>query len=428
MAWLQRKKRKNKATGKTELYWSICWRVRGRIRTRALGFLSKHDAERALTVFKGKLAASGGTAGLTSSASSSSGTAKTTPTLRSYLDEVYLPVVERDKAPKTVETARTASKNLNDAMGDLRLDEISFAVVDAYLSDRKRAGRKSRTLIIETRTLSLALRHAKACDVIATVPDLPKIKDRDRQPHRFLAEQQSIELLDALRPLDEQPHKVTRGKPPVRRDRLSFLAVLMALNTGARRAEILTRTWEDIHWEQGRHGTLIICRREEGGFRVKMDRERAVPLTPELRDELEALHAEIGKPRGGWIFPSPRDPRKRRITFRKALVQACERAGLPPIHPHGLRHTWASRLAMAGVDRRTLMELGGWKEGRMLDEIYAHATDDHKEDVMSRMGIASSKDEHPPQGCDEQADRPDLLDRNAGQLRVINGKKGCSTG
>jgi len=42
---------------------------------------------------------------------------------------------------------------------------------------------------------------------------------------------------------------------------------------------------------------------------------------------------------------------------------------------------------MAGVDRKTLMELGGWKEGRMLDEVYAHTTDAHKIEVMAKMGI-----------------------------------------
>lgn len=423
MAWLHNRKRKNRRTGRMETYWSLCWRAEGRTHTRAIGFLSKADAERALKVFEGKVA-EGDTAVLRISGLSSSGPKRRAPTLRDYLDDIYLPVVERDKAPKTVETERNAAKALKGEMGNLRLDEINFAVVDAYLSVRKQAGRKSRTLILEVRTLSKALRHAHACDVLAAVPELPRIKDRDRQPHRFLTAEESVALLDAIRPLEEQPHDVTRGKPPVRRDRLSYLAVLMALNTGARRNEILTRTWEDIHWDQGPHGTLIICRRLEDGFRVKKDRERAVPLTPELRAELEALHREVGKPKRGWLFPSPTDPRKRRKSFRTALVAACRRAGLPPIHPHGLRHTWASRLAMAGVDRRTLMELGGWKDGRMLDEVYAHATDAHKTDVMARMGITATSGAGPVESPPGAEDRADLQDRNARQLRVINGRKG----
>lgn len=427
MAWLNRKRRKNPKTTRMETYWAISWKVKGKTHTRAIGFLPKRAAERALKVFEGKMAA-GDTDGLPISGGSSSETTTKTPTLREYLDEVYLPVVARDKAPKTLEVERNSANNLKAEMGELRLGEISFAVVDAYLSVRKRLGRKSRTLILELRTLSKALRHAQACGVISTVPELPKIKDRDRQPHRFLTIEQSVALLDAIRPLDEQPHKVTRGKPPETRDRLSYLAVLMGLNTGARRDEILTRTWEDIHWNQGPHGTLIICRRFEGSFRVKKNRERAIPLPPELRAELEDLHEALGRPKKGWLFPSPVDSRKRRKSFRTALVAACRRAKLPRIHPHGLRHTWATRLAMAGVDRRTLMELGGWKEGRMLDEIYAHCTDDHKTEVMAKMGIAGSSEKSSEPAPDGNRNPAERQDSSARQFRIIMGGKARKSG
>ena len=36
------------------------------------------------------------------------------------------------------------------------------------------------------------------------------------------------------------------------------------------------------------------------------------------------------------------------------------------------------------------MELGGWKDGRMLDEVYAHVTDDHKAEVMARTGVTAT--------------------------------------
>ena len=48
-------------------------------------------------------------------------------------------------------------------------------------------------------------------------------------------------MLDALGPHDESPHVVTRGRPPMVRNHLSYLAVLVALNFGLRRNEILSR-------------------------------------------------------------------------------------------------------------------------------------------------------------------------------------------
>jgi site-specific recombinase XerD len=41
------------------------------------------------------------------------------------------------------------------------------------------------------------------------------------------------------------------------------------------------------------------------------------------------------------------------------------------ITPHTLRHTFASRLAITGVDLRTIHELGCWKQLKMVER-YAH--------------------------------------------------------
>ena len=414
MAWLHKRKRKNRDTGKIETYWSIDWRnEQGKSRTRAIGFLSAAEAKKALKVFEGKMAA-GDMVGPRTSDDSSSKPRAERPTLREYLDEVYIPASKREKAPSTADNEYYCAKQLKSQMGNLRLDQINFAVVDAYLAERKRQGRMSRTRILELQTLRYALRHARDCGVLEEVPKLPTVKDRDRKPPRFLTPEESVALLDALRPFDEQPHKVTRGKPPINRDRLTYLAVLMGLNLGARKGEILTRRWVDVRWKQGPFGAIHIGPRQEIGFKVKTERSRTIPLSPEVREELEALHREAGSPAEGWIFPSPRDPSKPRTSFNKALARGCERAGIPVVHPHGLRHTWASRLAMAGVDRRTLMELGGWKEGRMLDEIYAHATDAHMESVMATHGLTASIVASSDPASEGKPDQ--MLDSSAGQL------------
>ena len=43
---------------------------------------------------------------------------------------------------------------------------------------------------------------------------------------------------------------------------------------------------------------------------------------------------------------------------------------------HGNRHTFASRLVMAGVDLRTVQQLGGWQSLAMVQR-YAHLAPDH---------------------------------------------------
>jgi integrase len=388
MAWLNEKKRVNKAIGKTGTYWALAWREDGKVRTRGLGFCTREEARRSLKVAEGKLAAGEQVAPTpTGDGSSAKDAAREVWTLGDYMEKVYLPVVQRDKAPGTHRAARDASRALTAVIGHVYLDRVDFALVDHYLSERKKLGRHSRTLILELWVLRGALVHAQACGVIAQVPRLPTVKDRDRKPHRYLTAEESERLLAAIRPPDSQP-EVTRGRPPLQYDYLSYLAVLMALNTGMRKGEILSRRWEDVHWDRGPCGALVVCARPEISFRVKTGRERAVPLTPELREELDVARTRAGRPDRGWIFPSPGAVDLPRKDFKKALKAACARAGLPPIYPHALRHSWASRLAMAGVDRKALMEIGGWADGKMLDQVYAHVTDAHVAEVMVNAGIA----------------------------------------
>src|SRR5262249_39719315 len=67
-------------------------------------------------------------------------------------------------------------------------------------------------------------------------------------------------------------------------------------------------------------------------------------------------------------------------TFHKTA----KRAGLGVMGPHVLRHTFASRLVMAGVDLRTVQELMGHKSILMTMR-YAHLSPDHKRAAMESL-------------------------------------------
>jgi hypothetical protein len=59
---------------------------------------------------------------------------------------------------------------------------------------------------------------------------------------------------------------------------------------------------------------------------------------------------------------------------------------------HALQHTFASRLVAAGVDLRTVQELGGWKTLSMVQR-YAHLSPDHLaaaiEKIVAMPAVAS---------------------------------------
>ena len=63
-------------------------------------------------------------------------------------------------------------------------------------------------------------------------------------------------------------------------------------------------------------------------------------------------------------------------TTLRAAGREDEAARLDGVTWHALRHTFASRLVAAGVDLRTVQELGGWKTLSMVQR-YAHLSPGH---------------------------------------------------
>jgi len=68
-------------------------------------------------------------------------------------------------------------------------------------------------------------------------------------------------------------------------------------------------------------------------------------------------------------------------SFRSAFEKAVQKAGLDDFTFHDLRHTFASRLVMSGVDLPTVKELLGHKDISMTLR-YTHLSTDHKQHAV----------------------------------------------
>jgi integrase len=112
---------------------------------------------------------------------------------------------------------------------------------------------------------------------------------------------------------------------------------------------------------------------------AKNGRSRTVPLNSTVR---AALARTLENRPGGLVFARRNGKPYRSI--RKGFRLACEAAGLSDVSPHVLRHTFASRLAMAGVDSRTIQELGGWRSLAMVER-YTHLSPTHKAAAVERI-------------------------------------------
>jgi site-specific recombinase XerD len=108
-------------------------------------------------------------------------------------------------------------------------------------------------------------------------------------------------------------------------------------------------------------------------YRSIVNRSTAIETLKEIK---------VTTPGRRWVFMTrgrKKDGARRQYrSLKTAFTTALEHVNLAEdITPHVLRHTWASRLVMKGVDLRTLQELGGWKSLNMVQR-YTHPSPEHK--------------------------------------------------
>jgi site-specific recombinase XerD len=146
-------------------------------------------------------------------------------------------------------------------------------------------------------------------------------------------------------------------------ERIAELEV--ALNTGLRLSEQYRLRWEDVSFARR---TLTIPRSKNG-------ETRHVPLNKAALAALVSL--EKGANGSEFVCGGAVEPRR----WFEPVVQA---AGLTAFSWHCLRHTFASRLVMAGVDIRTVQELMGHKTISMTVR-YAHLAPKHTLAAVERL-------------------------------------------
>jgi len=96
------------------------------------------------------------------------------------------------------------------------------------------------------------------------------------------------------------------------------------------------------------------------------------------------------------VFPSS-DGTPHTHWVEKAFPEAVRAAEIKDFRFHDLRHTFASRLAMEGVDLLTIKELGGWKTLSMVQR-YAHLSPSHRTHAIERLVTRKVEGRSPASG------------------------------
>jgi integrase len=165
---------------------------------------------------------------------------------------------------------------------------------------------------------------------------------------------------------DDEARRLTNACPE------DFRAlVTAALLTGCRYGELAAMTGEDFNPDAG----TVRVRTSKSG------KPRHVVLTQEGRDFIAALAA--GRPGGTRLFLRRNGKPWAKSEQQRPLAAACAAARIEPaVNFHGLRHTYASRLAMRSVPLAVIAAQLGHSDTRMVEKHYGHLSPSYVADTV----------------------------------------------
>jgi integrase len=243
-------------------------------------------------------------------------------------------------------------KRLLPCFGDVFLSDITPRMIENYRIKREKDGVKPATINREHALLKNMFTKAINWEIVRDNPAKKVPMGKEEPRIRFLSKEEISHLLDAAES-DRAPYLM-----PI---------LVLALNTGMRKGEILNLRWVDVDFE----------RRAIQVKKTKNDQPREVPMTDWLFDTLW----DWKQKRLDTEFVFTHNNRQPIRSLRTAFERALKRAGIEDFRFHDLRHTAASQMYMSGLDIKFIKEIGGWKTLQMVDR-YSHISTEHKRASM----------------------------------------------
>ena len=145
------------------------------------------------------------------------------------------------------------------------------------------------------------------------------------------------------------------------------IALLLGLHS-CRASEILAVDWTNVDLKNERieiRGALVHDRHNKPVEKAENktdESSRFIPIfIPELREALEAVEDKTGK-----VVKANNN------TLTRHSDEVCATAGVNPVGMHGLRHSFASLCYSLNVPMKITMQIGGWKNPKIVSDIYTH--------------------------------------------------------
>ncbi len=283
-----------------------------------------------------------------------------------WLEQVYKPSVK----PLSYQEHRSAvNKHLVPGLGHIPVQKLTAAKVQDFYNQKLKAGLAPRTIAFIHATLHSAMENAVKWGLVSrNVTKLVTLPHIDRYEAQTLTQEQAVKLLE-----------VAQGS------RIEMI-LIMAVTTGMRRGELLGLHWEDIDFDK----KVVAVHRTVGwisgqGYKETEPKTKASRRRIVLPDvTLNALREQRGRQKSereragdrwherGLVFTNKVGNYFDFDTLLKHLNDLLDKAGLPHMRFHDLRHSAATILMAAGVHPKVVQERLGHSTIAMTMDIYSH--------------------------------------------------------
>lgn len=280
--------------------------------------------------------------------------------------------------------------NFGTEFGDFILKDISPILIEKWRTTRINNGIQSTTVNRDIVILKASLSKAVEWGFISENPlkTLKPFKTDSSAKIRFLDQGEEERLIDVLQLRDDKlKQKRESGNQWRQKRRFDSLIdlkqfvfadylspmILVSLNTGVRRGELFNLYWHDVNF----YGAILTIR----GSTAKSGKTRHIPLNSVALQTLKDWQFMV--PHDGLVFPNA----KTGEAFghvKKAWASVLNQAKVKNFRWHDIRHHFASRLVMAGVDLNTVRELLGHADIKMTLR-YAHLAPEHKANAVAKI-------------------------------------------
>ena len=244
-------------------------------------------------------------------------------------------------------------------LANLKVNEIGPELVAEYASERQRDGLQISSVNSCLRALRRVLRLAVEWGVLEASPKVKFLSGENRRERVITSKEEALYRAVASPLL----HDVS----------------LVLLDAGMRPEECHCLRWENITWDGGRNGALLITKGKTRAAR------RVLPLSLRVRTTLENRWKLAGEPGEGWVWPAEtKDGHINHDSLELQHKKALKLAKVRPFEVYSIRHTFLTLLGESGCDAWTLARIAG-HSNISISQRYVHPSEDAVLNALSRL-------------------------------------------